>query len=225
MVSVIDFLLSTKRDAKAAKRFFRKALGQPHTVNPRTITVDRNPAYPCAIAEMKADNEPWRFARLRQRKFFNNIVEQDHRRVKRSGQSGAWLRRFPYSTTSTGRLRGNGNDQEGAGTRGRRTRHAGPSHLCGRVVPGRRLIRSLPRPFATCCELCNGTGRCFIMVLRQRWRWRRSQKDPHPYARHYRVTYPPVLNTIVLGSSIGVRHPLDQGSYIEAVGHDLEFVV
>ena len=50
----IDFLLSAKRDAEAAKRFFRKALGQPHTVNPRTITVDKNPAYPCAVAEMKA---------------------------------------------------------------------------------------------------------------------------------------------------------------------------
>ena len=30
----IDFLLSAKRDAAAAKRFLRKALGQPHTVNP-----------------------------------------------------------------------------------------------------------------------------------------------------------------------------------------------
>jgi IS6 family transposase len=38
----IDFLLSAKRDAEVAKRFFRKALGQPHTVNPRTITVDKN---------------------------------------------------------------------------------------------------------------------------------------------------------------------------------------
>src|SRR5689334_5954922 len=36
----IDFLLSAKRDAAAARRFFRKALGQPHTVNPRTITVE-----------------------------------------------------------------------------------------------------------------------------------------------------------------------------------------
>src|SRR5215212_3697191 len=40
----IDFLLSARRDAEAAKRFFRKALGQPHIVNPRTITVDKNPA-------------------------------------------------------------------------------------------------------------------------------------------------------------------------------------
>ncbi len=44
----VDFLLSAKRDAEAAKRFFRKALAQPHTVNPRTITVDKNAAYPKA---------------------------------------------------------------------------------------------------------------------------------------------------------------------------------
>jgi len=84
----IDFLLSAKRDAEAAKRFFRKALGQPHTVNPRTITVDKNPAYPCALAEMKEDGELWRFARLRQCKFLNNMVEQDHRRVKRLVRPG-----------------------------------------------------------------------------------------------------------------------------------------
>ena len=79
----IDFLLSAKRDAEAAKRFFRKAFGQPHTVNPRTITVDKNPAYPKAATEMKADGELWRFSRLRRCKFLNNIVEQDHRRIRR----------------------------------------------------------------------------------------------------------------------------------------------
>jgi IS6 family transposase len=69
-------------------RFFRKALGQPHTANPRTITVDKNPAYPCATAEMKADGVLWRFSHLRQSKYLNNIVEQDHRRVKRLVRPG-----------------------------------------------------------------------------------------------------------------------------------------
>ena len=78
----IDFLLSARRDTAAAKRFFRKALGQPHTVNPRTITVAKNPAYPRAAAEMKEDGELWRRSRLRQVKHLNNIVEQDHRRIK-----------------------------------------------------------------------------------------------------------------------------------------------
>jgi transposase-like protein len=84
----IDFLLSAKRDAEAAKRFFRKALGQPHTVNPRTITVDKNPAYPCAVEQMKEDGELWQRSRLRRCKFLNNIVEQDHRRVKRLVRPG-----------------------------------------------------------------------------------------------------------------------------------------
>jgi len=79
----IDFLLSAKRDAEAAKRFFRKAVAQPHTVNPRTITVDKNAAYPKAAAEMKKDGELWRRSRLRQVKYLNNVVEQDHRHVKR----------------------------------------------------------------------------------------------------------------------------------------------
>ena len=84
----IDFLLSAKRDAAAAKRFFRKALGQPHTVNPPTITVDKNPAHPRAVAAMKEDGELWRRSRLRQIKFLNNIVEQDRRRVKRLVRPG-----------------------------------------------------------------------------------------------------------------------------------------
>ena len=84
----IDFLLSAKRDAEAAKRFFRKALGQPHTVNPRTITVDKNPAYPCAVEQLKEAGELWWRSRLRQVKYLNNIVEQDHRRVKRLVRPG-----------------------------------------------------------------------------------------------------------------------------------------
>jgi transposase-like protein len=94
----IDFLLSAKRDAAAAKRFFRKAMSQPHTVKPRTITVDRNPAYPKAVTEMKDDGELWRRASLRQVKYLNNIIELDHRRMKRltgpgMGFGGFWRAR------------------------------------------------------------------------------------------------------------------------------------
>ena len=40
----VAFHLSARRDTAAAKRLLRKALRQPHTVTPRTITVDKNPA-------------------------------------------------------------------------------------------------------------------------------------------------------------------------------------
>ena len=58
-------------------------MAQPHTVNPRTIRVDKNAAYPKAAAEMKQAGELWRCSRLRQVKYLNNILEQDHRNVKR----------------------------------------------------------------------------------------------------------------------------------------------
>ena len=50
--------------------------------------MDKNPAYPRAAADMKRACELWRFSRLRQCKYLNNIVEQDHRRIKRLARPG-----------------------------------------------------------------------------------------------------------------------------------------
>jgi transposase-like protein len=97
----IDFLLSPRRDAAAAWRFFRKALGQPHTVNPRTITVDKNAAYPIVTKAMKRAGELWHFAKLRQVKFLNNIVEQDHRRIKRLVRPGLGFKSFVKASRTT----------------------------------------------------------------------------------------------------------------------------
>ena len=113
----IDFLLSAKRDAEAAKRFFRKALAQPHTVNPRTITVDKNAAYPKATMEMKKDGEllaPITVAA-------GEIPEQHRRARPPAGEtinrSGAWLWWFLDGPTNAGRLRGDCDDQERASSK------------------------------------------------------------------------------------------------------------
>ena len=119
----IDFLLAARRDMAAAKRFFRKALAQPHTVNPRTLTVDKNPAYPRAVAEMKKDGELWRRSRLRQCKYLNNIVEQDHRRIKRLVRSRSAFWRVPNRPKNIGRFRSDGDDPERADSKDRRTRY------------------------------------------------------------------------------------------------------
>ena len=84
----IDFRLSVRRDAEAARRFLRKALCQPHVVNPRTITVDKNPACPPATRDMKRAGALWRFSRLRQCRYLSTIVEHDHRRIKRLVRPG-----------------------------------------------------------------------------------------------------------------------------------------
>ena len=67
------------RMTTGSRRFLRKARKQAHTVNPRTLTVDKNAAYPSASKTMKKNGELWRFTKLRQVKYLNNIVEQDHR--------------------------------------------------------------------------------------------------------------------------------------------------
>ena len=86
--NTLDFLLSAKRDALAAKRFFRKTLKAIHTQTPRVITVDKNPAYPKAIKELKAAKKLPEGVKLRQIKYLNNIVEQDHRAIKRLVKPG-----------------------------------------------------------------------------------------------------------------------------------------
>ena len=82
-VQTIDFPLTAKRDAGAAKRFFRKALSSPANPVPRVINVDKNPAFPPAVEKLKTEGVLPRRVRLRQCKYLNNIVEQDHRTVKK----------------------------------------------------------------------------------------------------------------------------------------------
>ena len=72
----------------SAKRFFRKALNAVHTQEPRVINVDKNAAYPKAIDELKDKEELSEQVELRQNKYLNNIVEQDHRAIKRLVKPG-----------------------------------------------------------------------------------------------------------------------------------------
>lgn len=80
--NTLDFLLSAKRDGKAAARFFRKVLKAQHTQVPRVITVDKNAAYPVAMETLKAEEAIPAETELRQSKYLNNLIEQDHRNIK-----------------------------------------------------------------------------------------------------------------------------------------------
>ena len=82
MGNTLDFMLSAKRDGKAAERFFRKVLKAEHTQVPRVVTVDKNAAYPVAVERLKGDETLSETTELRQKKYLNNIIEQDHRGVE-----------------------------------------------------------------------------------------------------------------------------------------------
>jgi transposase, IS6 family len=83
----IDFLLTAKRDKAAAKRFLVRAIEASGNPMPRVMNVDKNPSYPAAMDALKAEAVIPRRVILRQCKYLNNIIEQDHRTVKKR----AWL--------------------------------------------------------------------------------------------------------------------------------------
>jgi putative transposase len=102
--ATVDFLLTVKRGHKATLRFLQKAFGQ-HGM-PAKITIDKSGANTAAIESYNANHKAG--IEIRQVKYFNNIVEQDHRAIKRearpmpgSSPFGQPRRRSPASNSST----------------------------------------------------------------------------------------------------------------------------
>ena len=77
----IDFLLTAKRDAAAALRFFRKAIR--HHGEPEVVTIDKSGANTTALATLNVDKPEDATITVRQNKYLNNLIEQDHRNIKR----------------------------------------------------------------------------------------------------------------------------------------------
>jgi transposase-like protein len=90
--NTIDFLLSPKRDRIAAKAFLQLAVCQAGQRRPRVINVDGHPAYPTAIERLKSAGELGRNCRCRQSPYLNNILDQDHRFLKKRITAGRWFR-------------------------------------------------------------------------------------------------------------------------------------
>jgi transposase-like protein len=88
----VDSLLSERRDVAAAKRFFRKAM-ENHTA-PRVITLDAYAASHQAIRELQSAGKIARRVRIRSSRYLNNVVEQDHRRIKQRIRPMLGFKRF-----------------------------------------------------------------------------------------------------------------------------------
>jgi transposase-like protein len=76
----VDFLLSERRDIAAAKRFFSRAIRRHGA--PKSITLDGYRATHAAITEVKKGGVLRPETKVWTSKYLNNLIEQDHRRVK-----------------------------------------------------------------------------------------------------------------------------------------------
>jgi transposase-like protein len=92
--ATIDFLLSALRDADAAKRLFRHALSDRSHPQPRVINTDLAPTYDAAIADIKKEGTLRSRCRHRPVQYLNNIIEQDHRAIKRRVKAKQGFREF-----------------------------------------------------------------------------------------------------------------------------------
>jgi transposase-like protein len=90
----IEFMLSAKRDVSAAERFFKRMMRAEHRRLPFSISVDKNAAYPEAFSTSQAGRIVPQDCKLRRVKYLNNVIEQDHRFVKKKVRASQCFKRF-----------------------------------------------------------------------------------------------------------------------------------
>jgi transposase-like protein len=90
----IEFMLRAKRDVSAAKRFFKKMMRADHRRLPFSISVDKNAAYPEAFSASQVERIVPKDCKLRRVKYLNNVIEQDHRFIKKKVRAAQCFKRF-----------------------------------------------------------------------------------------------------------------------------------
>src|SRR5947199_1067548 len=90
----IEFMLSAKRDVSAAKRFFKKMMRAVHRRLPFSISVDKNAAYPEAFSTSQAEKILPKDCKLRRVKYLNNVIEKDHRFIKKKVRASQCFKSF-----------------------------------------------------------------------------------------------------------------------------------
>jgi transposase-like protein len=93
----VDFLLTHRRNAKAAQRFLAKALRTRQDWLPHVINTDKNPAYGEAIRELKRRELVGAELEHRQT-FLNNRIEADHGPIKRLCRATLGFNKTAYAT-------------------------------------------------------------------------------------------------------------------------------
>jgi IS6 family transposase len=93
--NTIEFMLSARRDVSAAKRFFKKKMMRAeHRRLPFSISVGKNAAYPEAFSTPQEDLIVPKNCKLRRVKYLNNVIEQDHRFIKKKVRASQCFKSF-----------------------------------------------------------------------------------------------------------------------------------
>jgi transposase-like protein len=90
----IEFMLSERRDVSAVKRFFKKMMRADHRRLSFSISVDKNAAHPEAFTSSQEEELLPMDCNLRRVKYLNNVIEQDHRFIKKKVRAAQCFKRF-----------------------------------------------------------------------------------------------------------------------------------
>ena len=90
----VEFMLSAGLDVSAAKRFFKKLMRADHRRLPFTIGTDKHASYPEAFAASVKEKILPADCKLRRVKYLNNVIEQDHRAIRRRRRAMQGFRSF-----------------------------------------------------------------------------------------------------------------------------------
>jgi transposase-like protein len=94
----VDFFLSRNRDVNAAAAFLGSAMTKTRQLT--KITLDAYAASHRAVREMKEAGELPQRVRVRSSQYWNNLIEQDHRRVKQRIRPMLGFKRFDHAAVT-----------------------------------------------------------------------------------------------------------------------------
>jgi transposase-like protein len=90
----VDFLLRPDRTIAAAQTFFRKALSTTLPRWPRKVTLDGHKQSHSALRLLRREHAKWKYVQVRSSQYLNNLIEQDHRAIKRRCTSMGGFKSF-----------------------------------------------------------------------------------------------------------------------------------
>jgi transposase-like protein len=178
--ATIDFLLLAFRDADAAKRLFRKALSGRSHPQPRVINTDLAPINTSAIPAIKKEWILRRRCRHRPVHYLNNIIEQDHRPVKRRVNAQQGFREFQAARRTIQGYDATHMIAEGTDSMGERDGRSASVSIHQQAVRTSRLRP--PQPLSL--------GQLI---------------PPDRNLQHYRLSHAPVLPNVSIAASESVR--------------------